>query len=61
MKVEKGMKFIGNVNNIEFLITDVSEKIVSYRVLLNGSKISDKVHMFGRQAFEHLNITEVTT
>lgn len=58
MKVEKGMKFKGNINGVEFLITDVNNKIVAYKVLLNGSKTSEKVHTFGREAFNHLNITD---
>lgn len=59
MKVEKGMKFRGNVNGIEFLITGVNEKIVAYKVILNGSALSDKVHTFGRKAFDHLNIKAI--
>ncbi len=59
MKVEKGMKFRGNVNGAEFLITGVNEKIVAYKVVLNGSALSDKAHTFGRKAFDHLNITAI--
>lgn len=59
MKVEKGMKFKGNINGVEFLITDVNNKIVAYKVILNGSKISEKTHIFGRKAFDHLNITAI--
>lgn len=57
MKIEKGMIFRGNVNNVSFEILSVNEKVVTYRVLFNGGKVSEKIHTFGRQAFEHCNLT----
>ena len=59
MTIEKGMIFKGNVNNVRFEILSANEKIVTYRVLLGGNKISDKIHTFGRKAFEHCDLTRV--
>lgn len=59
MKIEKGMKFKGNINNVYFEILEANEKIVRYAVVLNGSRVSDKVHIFGRKAFEHCDISLV--
>lgn len=59
MKIEKGMKFKGNINNVCFEVLEANEKIVKYAVLLNDSKVSDKVHVFGRKAFEHCNISAI--
>lgn len=59
MNIAKGMIFKGNVNNVCFEILSANEKIVTYRVLLEGNKISDKIHTFGRKAFEHCNITRI--
>lgn len=59
MKIEKGMIFKGNVNNVCFEVLSANEKVVTYRVLLNGSKISEKIHTFGRQAFEHCNLARL--
>lgn len=60
MKIEKGMIFKGNVNNICFEVLSADEKNVTYRVLVNNNKISGKIHRFGRQAFEHCNITRLS-
>lgn len=59
MRIEKGMIFKGNVNNVYFEILTVNEKMVTYRVLLNNKEISDKIHTFGRKAFEHCNLTRI--
>lgn len=59
MTIEKGMIFKGNVNNVCFKILSANEKIVTYRVLLCNNKISDKIHTFGRKAFEHCDLTRV--
>lgn len=59
MKIEKGMIFKGNVNNVSFEILSANEKIVTYRVLLKGGKISENIHSYGRQAFEHCNLTRL--
>ncbi len=59
MTIEKGMIFKGNVNNVSFEILSANEKVVSYRVLLGNNKISDKIHAFGRKAFEHCDLTRV--
>lgn len=59
MTIEKGMIFKGNVNNACFEILSTNEKVVTYRVLLDGGKISEKVHTFGRQAFERCNLTKL--
>lgn len=53
------MIFRGNVNNMCFEILSANEKVVTYRVLLDGSKISKKIHTFGRKAFEHCNLTRM--
>jgi hypothetical protein len=57
MKIEKGMKFRGNINGVCFEILDANEKTVKYSVILNGSRLSEKVHTFGRKAFEKCNLT----
>lgn len=57
MKIERGMKFRGNINNVCFEVLDANDKIVKYAVVLNGSRVSDKIHIFGRKAFEHCNIS----
>jgi len=57
MTIEKGMIFKGNVNNVCFEILSANENIVTYRVLLGSNKISDKIHTFGRKAFEHCDLT----
>ena len=59
MKIEKGMIFKGNVNNACFEILSANEKVVVYRVLVGGKAISNKIHTFGRTAFEHCNITRI--
>lgn len=59
MTIEKGMIFIGNMNNVCFEILSANEKVVTYRVLLDGDKISEKIHTFGRKAFEHCNLTRI--
>lgn len=59
MTIEKGMIFKGNVNNVCFEILSVNENVVTYRVLLDSNKISDKIHTFGRKAFEHCDLTRV--
>lgn len=59
MTIGKGMIFKGNVNNVCFEILSANEKAVTYRVLLNGGKVSEKIHTFGRQAFEHCNLTKL--
>jgi len=59
MTIENGMIFKGNVNNICFEILSANEKIVTYRVLLNNNKISNKIHTFGRKSFDHLNLTRI--
>lgn len=59
MRIEKGMRFKGNINNVCFEVLEANEKIVKYAVLLNDSKVSDKVHIFGRKAFEHCNISAI--
>lgn len=57
MKIEKGMRFRGNVNGVCFEVLEANEKIVKYAVILKGSRVSDKVHIFGRKAFEHCDIS----
>lgn len=59
MKIEKGMRFKGNINNVCFEVLEANEKIVKYKVSLNGSRVSNNVHIFGRKAFEHCNISAV--
>lgn len=59
MTIEKGMIFRGNVNNICFEILSANEKIMTYRVLLDNNAISNKIHTFGRKAFEHCNLTRI--
>lgn len=59
MKIEKGMIFKGNVNNVCFEVLSTTEKIVTYRVLLDNNTISNKIHTFGRKAFEHCNLTRI--
>ena len=59
MTIEKGMVFKGNVNNVCFVVLEVNEKNVIYSVLLDGKRISDKKHIFGRKAFEHCNLTRI--
>lgn len=59
MRIEKGMKFKGKVNNVCFEVLEANESIVKYAVLLNDSRVSDKVHFFGRKAFEHCNISAI--
>lgn len=59
MKIEKGMIFKGNVNNVCFEILSENEKVVVYRVLVEGKATSNKIHTFGRKAFEHCNITRI--
>ena len=59
MKIEKGMIFKGNVNNVSFEILSANEKIVTYRVLLKGGKVSENIHNYGRKAFEHCNLTRL--
>lgn len=59
MTIEKGMIFKGNVNNACFEVLSANEKVVTYRVLLDGSTISDKIHTFGCKAFEHCNLTRI--
>lgn len=60
MTIEKGMVFKGNANNVCFEILSANEKTVTYRVLVGNSKISDKIHTFGRKAFEHCNLTKIS-
>lgn len=59
MRIEKGMRFKGNINNVCFEVLEANENIVKYAVILNGSRVSDKVHIFGRKAFEHCNISVI--
>lgn len=59
MRIEKGMKFKGKVNNVCFEVLEANESIVKYAVLLNDSRMSDKVHFFERKAFEHCNISAI--
>lgn len=61
MTIEKGMIFKGNVNNnVCFEVLTANEKVVTYRVLVHDGKISDKIHTFGRKAFEHCNLTRIS-
>ena len=53
------MRFKGNINNVCFEVLEANENIVKYAVILNGSRVSDKVHIFGRKAFEHCNISVI--
>lgn len=59
MRIEKGMRFKGNINNVCFEVLEANEKIVKYAVILNGSRLSEKTHIFGRKAFERCNISEI--
>lgn len=59
MNIEKGMIFKGNVNNVCFEVLTANEKVVTYRVLLDNKAISNKIHTFGRKAFEHCNLTKI--
>lgn len=56
MTIEKGMIFKGNVNGVSFEVLSVNEKAVTYKVL---GIASNKIHMFGRKAFEHCNLTRI--
>lgn len=60
MTIEKGMIFKSNVNNVCFEILSANENVVTYRVLLDSNKISDKIHTFGRKAFESCNLTKIS-
>lgn len=57
MTIEKGMIFRGNVNSVNFEILSVNEKVVTYKVL--GIK-SNKIHTFGRKAFEKCDLTRIS-
>lgn len=59
MNIEAGMIFKGNVNGAQFEILTVNERFVTYKVLLDGKAISNKIHTFGRKAFEHCNLTRI--
>lgn len=59
MTIEKGMIFKGNVNSAKLEILTANEKVVTYRVLLDNKAISNKIHSFGRKAFEHCNLTRI--
>lgn len=54
MKIEKGMKFRGNVNGREIEILKADNQQVQYRDCKCGT-----VFTVGRKAFEHWNIKEV--
>ena len=59
MEIKKGIIFRGNINRVFFEILDANEKIVKYAVLLDNNRLSEKTHIFGRQAFEHCNLTRI--
>lgn len=59
MTIEKGMIFRGNANNVCFEISSANENVVTYRVLLGNNTISNKIHTFGRKAFEHCDLTRI--
>lgn len=57
MTIEKGMIFKGNVNGVSFEILSANEKVVTYKVL---GIASNKIHTFGRKAFERCNLTRIS-
>lgn len=59
MTIEAGMIFKSNVNNAQFEVLTVNERFVTYKVLLDGKTISNKIHTFGGKAFEHCNLTRI--
>lgn len=59
MTIEKGMIFRGNVNNVSFEILSENKKVVTYKVLIENNEISNKINTFGRQAFEHCDLTRL--
>lgn len=57
MAIEKGMVFKGNVNGVSFEILSANEKVVTYKVL--GIE-SNKIHTFGKKAFEKCDLTRIS-